>query len=93
MSNNTKTPISFLEWPRKGNEVVCLATQEFKNGILVHLRIYSRGVNGNLYATVRGVTIPHDQIRRLRKALRKVDKALQLYKSREGSEKQKPPHS
>lgn len=76
MRQKSTEPIPFLHWKREGNEIVCLATQEFKGWTVVHLRTYSRGAKGKLYATERGVTIPHQVLKPLRRALRKVEKEL-----------------
>jgi hypothetical protein len=86
MKTTTTGPVPFLTWHREGSEIAALATQEFQGKTLVHLRIYSRGVNGKLYATARGITIPDDKITPLRKALRKVKKELKREKDRKRSQ-------
>ncbi len=72
----TTAPTVYHEWNRSRGEVTRLVRQEFNGHELLHLRTFYRDKDGNLKPTAQGVTIPHDQIAPLRKALRNAGKAL-----------------
>jgi hypothetical protein len=69
-------PTVYHEWKRSRGEVTRLVRQEFNGHDLLHLRIFYLDKHGNLKPTAQGVTIPHEQIRPLRKALRKAGEEL-----------------
>jgi hypothetical protein len=66
----------YHEWKRNDGDVTRLIRQEYNGHELLHLRIFYRDQHGKLKPTAKGVTIPHDQIGPLRKALRKAKKGL-----------------
>jgi hypothetical protein len=85
MNDNASNDAVFLEWSRGKDEVVRLMTQVFNGQVLVHLRIWSRGAHGQLFPTERGLTIPHDKLSAVRKALRKVNEKIKLGRGDEGN--------
>jgi hypothetical protein len=66
----TTAPTVYREWKRSRGEVTRLVRQEFNGHDLLHLRNFYLDKDGKLKPTAQGVTIPHDQIAPLRKALR-----------------------
>ena len=72
----TTAPVVYHEWNRNDGKVTRLIRQQFKGIELLHLRNFYRDQHGNLKPTNKGVTIPHDQIAPLRKALRKAEEEL-----------------
>jgi hypothetical protein len=69
-------PTVYHEWNRSRGEVTRLVRQEFNGHDLLHLRNFYLDKDGKLKPTAQGVTIPHDQIAPLRKALRKAEQEL-----------------
>jgi hypothetical protein len=72
----TTAPTVYLEWNRSRGEVTRLLRQEFNGQDILHLRNFYLDKDGNLKPTAKGVTIPHDQIAPLRKALRTAESEL-----------------
>lgn len=72
----TTAPTVYHEWNRSRGEVTRLVRQEFNGHDLLHLRNFYLDKDGKLKPTAQGVTIPHEQIAPLRKALRKVEQEL-----------------
>lgn len=66
------TSTVYHEWNRSRGEVTRLVRQKFNGHDLLHLRIFYLDKDGALKPTAKGVTIPHDEIAPLRKALRKA---------------------
>jgi hypothetical protein len=66
----------YHQWNRSDGDVTRLIRQQFNGHDLLHLRTFYLGKDGKLKPTAKGVTIPHDQIVRLRKALRKAENEL-----------------
>jgi hypothetical protein len=62
----------YHQWPRSRSEVARLVLQEFNGKYLLHLRVFYFDDKGELKPTKSGLVIPYDQIRPLRKALRKA---------------------
>ncbi len=77
------SPFVYHEWSRSRGEVARLVRQEFNGHDILHLRIFYRDQDGTLKPTAQGVTIPHDQIAQLRKALRKAKEELATGDSQE----------
>jgi Transcriptional Coactivator p15 (PC4) len=73
---NEHTSTVYVEWNRNDGDVTRLIRQEYNGHDLLHLRIFYFDKDGKLKPTAKGVTIPHDQIAPLRKALRKAKKEL-----------------
>jgi hypothetical protein len=74
-----KQPIGtvFLEWKRNRCNVARLFLQKYNEQDVLHLRIFYLDAKGELKPTLRGVTIPFDQIGPLRKALKKVNEKFE----------------
>jgi hypothetical protein len=70
------SPTVYHEWKRSRGEVARLLVQEFNGEDLVHLRIFYLDEKGELKPTRHGLTIPYEQLKPLRKALRKAEEAL-----------------
>src|SRR5690242_19293707 len=66
----------YHQWSRGDGHIARLIHQEYNGHDLLHLRIFYLDKNGKLKPAAKGVTIPHDQIAPLRKALRKARKEL-----------------
>jgi hypothetical protein len=69
--------VLLLEWRRRGApEYVRLSMEKYEGRLLVHLRTYYVNDKGEAFPTVKGVTIPREQLSPLREALREAEKAL-----------------
>jgi Transcriptional Coactivator p15 (PC4) len=73
----------FLEWKRSRGEVVRLVAQEYHGQYLLHLRVYYSDEQGDLKPSGKGVTIPFEQLKPLRLALKKAEQALAALESQE----------
>ena len=65
-----------LEWKRSRGEAARLVLQKFNGKYLLQLRVFYLDEEGELKPTRHGLTIPDEQLKLLRKALRKAEEAL-----------------
>lgn len=65
-----------LEWNRSRGDVARLILQKFNGKDLLQLRVFYLDEKGELKPTRHGLTIPYQQLKPLRKALRKAEEAL-----------------
>jgi hypothetical protein len=59
-------------WPLKNGEIVRVSVNYFAGYDLVHIRLWQRGPNGQLYPTEKGAAIGIGQLPRVLKALTAV---------------------
>jgi Transcriptional Coactivator p15 (PC4) len=62
----------FGEWSLNKGEIMRVSVENFKGRLLVHVRNWRHGANGELYPTPKGATITIDKLPRLLRALRSV---------------------
>ena len=91
MTENSKAKPYLLEWRRAQGQVVRLVIQKFGGKDLLHLRAHYLDGGGQFKPMKEGVTIPHDQILPLRKALRQAEATLAADNASEGEIEEKKP--
>jgi Transcriptional Coactivator p15 (PC4) len=72
----TRSPVVYHQWNRSRGEVARLILEKFNGKYLLQLRVFHLDEKGELKPTRHGLTIPYEQLKPLRKALRKAEEAL-----------------
>jgi hypothetical protein len=66
----------FHQWARGRNDVARLVLQEFSGKYFLHLRVFYFDEEGELKPTKSGLVIPYEELKPLRRALRKAEEEL-----------------